>query len=163
RCFRRGVFGRAGGSVGVPPRAGHRARGIPVGRPRHPQSGAGPTDRPARAGRRGTRGIRVRRRLPKEPARRTLRAGPARRALLRDADIAMYDAKTCGATVSSYTNSSDRHSADGLRLIADLRRALAEPMDKDFPAEGEIRLHYQPQVDIATGEVVGLEALLRWQ
>ncbi len=50
------------------------------------------------------------------------------------------------------------HSPDRLALLADLRRALRE----DAPDDG-IVLFYQPQIATATGDVVGVEALLRWQ
>jgi diguanylate cyclase (GGDEF)-like protein len=78
-------------------------------------------------------------------------------ALLRHADVAMYDAKHGSAGVAVYTAESDQHSAARLALLADLRHALAGPGD------GGLAMHYQPQVDIVTGEVVGVEALLRWR
>ncbi|MFI5100459.1 MAG: diguanylate cyclase domain-containing protein, partial [Actinomycetes bacterium] len=76
--------------------------------------------------------------------------------LMARADIAMYTAKAAGLGVATYagqdaaTNASSR-----LMLLGDLRQALDN-------AE-ELRLHYQPKVDLRTGAVVGLEALLRWQ
>jgi diguanylate cyclase (GGDEF)-like protein len=78
--------------------------------------------------------------------------------LLREAEAAMYDAKQRGDQVSVYGPDAARHSPDRLALLADLRRALRE----DAPDDG-IVLFYQPQIAIATGEVVGVEALLRWQ
>jgi diguanylate cyclase (GGDEF)-like protein len=77
--------------------------------------------------------------------------------LMRHADVAMYDAKHRGDAVSVYTPGADRNSAARLSLLADLRRALEEPSHAD-----EIALHYQPQVSLRTGELVGVEALLRW-
>ena len=77
-------------------------------------------------------------------------------ALLRQAEAAMYDAKQRGAQFAVYARDADRHPPD-LTLLADLRRSLQQE-----PAEG-LMLYYQPQIAIATGEVVGVEALLRWQ
>jgi diguanylate cyclase (GGDEF)-like protein len=76
--------------------------------------------------------------------------------LLRRAEVAMYDAKDRGALYAVYTPESDQNSVERLELLADLRRAL------ELGRRGEITLHYQPQVDLFTGEVVGVEALLRW-
>jgi EAL domain-containing protein (putative c-di-GMP-specific phosphodiesterase class I) len=78
--------------------------------------------------------------------------------LMRHADVAMYEAKRRGGTVAVYTVDSDRNSAERLSLLADLRRALVEPAHAD-----EISVHYQPQVCISTGDIVGVEALLRWR
>ncbi|GIM95875.1 putative bifunctional diguanylate cyclase/phosphodiesterase [Paractinoplanes toevensis] len=78
--------------------------------------------------------------------------------LLREAEVAMYDAKQRGDQVAVYGPDAAHHSPDRLALLADLRRALRE----DAPDDG-IMLFYQPQIAIATGEVVGVEALLRWQ
>jgi diguanylate cyclase (GGDEF)-like protein len=78
--------------------------------------------------------------------------------LLREAEVAMYDAKQRGDQVAVYGPDAAHHSPDRLTLLSDLRRALRE----DAPDDG-IVLFYQPQIAIATGEVVGVEALLRWQ
>ena len=77
------------------------------------------------------------------------------RELLRDADIAMYVAKTTG-------KNGHRVFERGMRdrvvaheeLVRDLRQAVVN---------GELRVHYQPQVDLLTGEFTGVEALARWQ
>ncbi|WP_422770986.1 putative bifunctional diguanylate cyclase/phosphodiesterase [Plantactinospora sp. WMMC1484] len=79
--------------------------------------------------------------------------------LMRHADVAMYDAKHRGDPVAVYAAESDHNSAERLSLLADLRRVLEGGADD----AGEITLYYQPQVAIATGEVVGVEALLRWR
>lgn len=76
--------------------------------------------------------------------------------LLRQAEAAMYDAKQRGAQVAVYTRDAEHHTPD-LTLLADLRHALRQE-----PAQG-LMLFYQPQIAIATGEVVGVEALLRWR
>ena len=76
--------------------------------------------------------------------------------LLRRAEVAMYDAKHRAATYAIYSPESDHSSPERLELLAELRRAL------DVARPDEIQLYYQPQVDMPTGEVVGVEALLRW-
>jgi diguanylate cyclase (GGDEF)-like protein len=77
--------------------------------------------------------------------------------MLREAEAAMYDAKQRGDQVAVYGPDAAHHSPDRLTLLAELRRVLQE----DAPGDG-IVLFYQPQIAIATGEVVGVEALLRW-
>jgi diguanylate cyclase len=79
---------------------------------------------------------------------------PAPAQLLREADVAMYDAKRSGAGVARYDSSRHADSSGHLALVEDLRTALAE---------GQLVLHHQPQLDIATGDTVGVEALVRWQ
>jgi diguanylate cyclase (GGDEF)-like protein len=74
--------------------------------------------------------------------------------LLRRADVAMYLAKRSGNSYALYRPEDDPYDASRLLLRTDLRTAITE---------GEIILHYQPQVAIATGEVTGLEALARWR
>jgi diguanylate cyclase (GGDEF)-like protein len=76
--------------------------------------------------------------------------------LLRRAEVAMYDAKHRAAVYSIYSPESDHSSPERLELLAELRQAL------DVARPDEIQLFYQPQVDMSTGEVVGVEALLRW-
>jgi diguanylate cyclase (GGDEF)-like protein len=90
-------------------------------------------------------------------ALRTERGGDGAE-LLREAEAAMYDAKQRGDQVAVYGPDAAHHSPDRLALLADLRRVLRE----DDPDDG-IMLFYQPQIAIATGEVVGVEALLRWR
>ena len=74
--------------------------------------------------------------------------------LLQHADVAMYAAKTGTLGILAYSREIDDYSPERLTLLGDLRRALEMH---------EIVLHYQPKVSIATGEVVGVEALARWQ
>lgn len=77
------------------------------------------------------------------------------RTLLRNADIALYRAKEKGRnTCQFYSAQIDSYSRERLALESGLRRAL----ERD-----ELRLYYQPKVDIAAGHVCGMEALLRWQ
>lgn len=74
--------------------------------------------------------------------------------LLRCADIAMYAAKRNNSKVSLYSAESDKHSLQRLELTNDLRMALDAH---------ELELYYQPVMALATGEVVSVEALLRWK
>ena len=78
--------------------------------------------------------------------------------LMRHADVAMYDAKRRGDAIAAYAPDSDHNSAERLSLLADLRIALEDP-----DHASEIEFHYQPQVAIKTGSVVGVEALVRWR
>ncbi|PYI56147.1 putative bifunctional diguanylate cyclase/phosphodiesterase [Paenibacillus flagellatus] len=75
--------------------------------------------------------------------------------LIKNADTAMYRAKEQGGnTYQLYRSEMNMRSLERLNLEIDLRKA----MDR-----GEISLHYQPIVDLATGDVYGMEALLRWK
>jgi diguanylate cyclase (GGDEF)-like protein len=75
-------------------------------------------------------------------------------ALLEHAEHAMFAAKRSQTRYRTYGAELDTHSQERVALAADLRHALIAD---------ELVLYYQPQVDIATGAVVGAEALLRWQ
>ena len=77
------------------------------------------------------------------------------RSLLKYADIAMYRAKEQGRnTFQFYSSSMNRHSMEQLTLESRLRGALERE---------ELVLHYQPIVDVQSGYVTGMEALVRWQ
>ncbi|WP_173070579.1 putative bifunctional diguanylate cyclase/phosphodiesterase [Phytohabitans houttuyneae] len=76
--------------------------------------------------------------------------------LLRHADVAMYEAKQRGDAVATYAARADQNSPERLKLLTDFRDALTVPEPQ------QIAMHYQPQVSLATGEVEGVEALLRW-
>jgi diguanylate cyclase (GGDEF)-like protein len=72
--------------------------------------------------------------------------------LLRCADIAMFRAKSSGAPFAIYQPYLDNHG-NRLLLLEELRTAIDEH---------QLVLHYQPQLDLRTGEVVAVESLVRW-
>ncbi|GLY15419.1 hypothetical protein Kisp01_24340 [Kineosporia sp. NBRC 101677] len=78
--------------------------------------------------------------------------------LLRRADVAMYQAKVSGLGVRAYDRGLDAAARERRELLEDLGVALRGPADN-----GQIVLHFQPQMDVWTGAVVGVEALVRWQ
>jgi diguanylate cyclase (GGDEF)-like protein len=74
--------------------------------------------------------------------------------LLRNADTAMYRAKSSGrGTIAFFEDSMNRDARRRLELEQRLRTALEN---------GEIHVHFQPKIDLRTGRVVGAEALARW-
>ncbi len=75
--------------------------------------------------------------------------------LLKRADVAMYAAKASRRGMSIYSAEGDGSSPAKLLLLGDLRRAI--------DSDDQLSVHYQPKLDLHTGEVAGLEALLRWQ
>ncbi|MDH5534154.1 MAG: EAL domain-containing protein, partial [Betaproteobacteria bacterium] len=75
--------------------------------------------------------------------------------LMRNADAAMYHAKESGRNnYQFFTDAMNAAAQQRLQLESDLRRALERE---------EFVLHYQPQIELATGEIVGVEALIRWR
>ncbi|MCU0272662.1 MAG: EAL domain-containing protein, partial [Acidimicrobiales bacterium] len=74
--------------------------------------------------------------------------------LLQHADIAMYQAKRLGRGHMAYRPADDRHTLDRLALMAELPNLLAAD---------ELRMWFQPKVDLRTGRVAGVEALMRWE
>lgn len=74
--------------------------------------------------------------------------------LIKNADTAMYQAKEYGKNnFQFYTNNLEGISTRKMKLENWLRRALEQD---------QITLHYQPQLDLHTGKIVGVEALIRW-
>lgn len=73
--------------------------------------------------------------------------------LLRRADIAMYRAKAEHLAVAVFDPCVDLAGEDRLQRVAELRRAIHD---------GELVLHFQPKIALATGHVEGVEALVRW-
>lgn len=73
--------------------------------------------------------------------------------LIKSAEVAMYNAKATGSVFEFYKSEKDPHSIERLLMIGDLSYAI----EKD-----EFSLNYQPKIDIKSNQVVGSEALLRW-
>jgi diguanylate cyclase (GGDEF)-like protein/PAS domain S-box-containing protein len=75
--------------------------------------------------------------------------------LLKNADVAMYRAKKRGRNrFRFYDENMDASSVERLSMETSLRRAVDN---------GELLLYYQPQVNLHSGEIIGAEALIRWQ
>jgi diguanylate cyclase (GGDEF)-like protein len=79
--------------------------------------------------------------------------GPDLSTLLRKADIAMYKAKTSLRGHHVYCSANDAHDATRLQTVQELRTALKSD---------QLVVHYQPKIDLATGDVHSVEALVRW-
>jgi diguanylate cyclase (GGDEF)-like protein len=73
--------------------------------------------------------------------------------LLQHADVAMYVAKSTHAGVVRYDEGQDHYDSSKLSLVAELRRAISGD---------ELVLHYQPKASVGSGEIVAVEALVRW-
>ena len=74
--------------------------------------------------------------------------------IMRSADIAMYYAKSQGRNNAQFfTGELNRASLDRMRLERELRVAMEM---------GQLTLHYQPKLDVRSGAITGVEALLRW-
>jgi diguanylate cyclase (GGDEF)-like protein/PAS domain S-box-containing protein len=75
--------------------------------------------------------------------------------LVREADTALYAAKSKGkGRVVVFQPKMNTHVVQRLNLESDLRRAVSR---------GELRLHYQPEIELRDGSLAGMEALLRWE
>jgi diguanylate cyclase (GGDEF)-like protein len=75
--------------------------------------------------------------------------------LVKGADTAMYQSKAAGRNTYQYFTKSLRdRTSERIALMDDLRRAIA--------SEDQLRIEYQPKVDLARGTVIGIEALVRW-
>ena len=74
--------------------------------------------------------------------------------LLRDADTAMYRAKVRGCRHAVFDSSMHERAMAALRIENELRRALER---------GELRVHYQPIVELSSSKILGVEALVRWE
>ncbi|MFZ1924799.1 MAG: bifunctional diguanylate cyclase/phosphodiesterase, partial [Solirubrobacteraceae bacterium] len=73
--------------------------------------------------------------------------------LLQRADAALAHARSRRSSVEVYAPECDHFDAERLRLLSQVRGALGR---------GELILHYQPQIELQTGAVTGVEALVRW-
>jgi len=81
--------------------------------------------------------------------------GNTAESLIKLADIAMYRAKEMGRSIYQfYTSEMIERTLDRLSIEADLRQAL----DRN-----EFEIHYQPQISVTSGRIVGMEVLLRWR
>ncbi len=80
--------------------------------------------------------------------------GQAADTLLQRADVAMYEAKRNHEPWEVYSPFRDRHSRDRLELMEDVRDAIGR---------NELVLFYQPKLDVPSGIITGVEALVRWQ
>ena len=74
--------------------------------------------------------------------------------LVQRADVAMYEAKSVYGGSAVYSPEQDSYSPARLALVGEIRRAIEE---------GELRVAYQPTVNLSDGRVVGAEALVRWR
>lgn len=79
--------------------------------------------------------------------------GLAATELMRQADIAMYEAKSSGTRASAYSAEQDRQAQRRLILAGALRDAIEED---------QLFLHYQPKAECVSGRITGVEALVRW-
>ena len=80
--------------------------------------------------------------------------GKTTTALLRSASAALYQSKNLGGNLYQYaTQATNKHSEDILKKIADLRHAIQTD---------SFILYYQPKVDLKTGKIKSVEALVRW-
>jgi diguanylate cyclase (GGDEF)-like protein/PAS domain S-box-containing protein len=74
--------------------------------------------------------------------------------LLRRADLAMYNAKRSGSSYAVYETAQEKQVAHQLALMSELRECVAR---------NELVVHYQPEIDLATRRITGVEALVRWR
>jgi diguanylate cyclase (GGDEF)-like protein len=74
--------------------------------------------------------------------------------LLRHADVAMYIAKEAHTGRELYAAEKDPYSPTRLAVVGELRQGIEN---------GELEVHYQPKADLASGRIVGAEALVRWR
>lgn len=73
--------------------------------------------------------------------------------LIQRADVAMYEAKKSACGYAVYDLDKDQNSVGRLAIVRDLKNAIDD---------NSLCLHFQPKSEVASGEVLGVEALLRW-
>lgn len=99
--------------------------------------------------------------------------------LLKNADMALYAAKSAGRnTFRFYESGMEKAAQDKLHLLNDMRAALEEHAatnkllnkhfnsDADWPITpilGQFEIHFQPQINLSNQDIVGFEALIRWR
>jgi len=76
------------------------------------------------------------------------------RSLLKRADQSMYQAKQGSRGVQAFSPECTRSESRSVLLASSLERAISN---------GELRVHFQPQIDLRTDKIIGKEALVRWQ
>jgi diguanylate cyclase (GGDEF)-like protein len=74
--------------------------------------------------------------------------------LLRRANVALHLAKGTGSGFAVYTSEQDHYDPERLALMGELRQGMAS---------GQLVLNYQPVINLKTGQVIGVEVLMRWQ
>jgi diguanylate cyclase (GGDEF)-like protein len=74
--------------------------------------------------------------------------------LIQRADVAMYVAKESGSGHELYDVAKDPNAPERLELIRDLRKGIED---------NQLVLHYQPKIEVDSGQLTGFEALVRWQ
>jgi len=74
--------------------------------------------------------------------------------LMQRAEVAMYEAKKSGREYAIYDPDYDQYNIRRLSLINDLQKSIEQ---------GQLVLYYQPKINMVTGHVIGVEALVRWQ
>lgn len=75
--------------------------------------------------------------------------------IVKKADIAMYHAKSMGRNnIQFYDDNMDQNASRRFAISNGLRRGLDQ---------NEFRVHYQPKIDVATGRIIAMEALVRWE
>jgi diguanylate cyclase (GGDEF)-like protein/PAS domain S-box-containing protein len=74
--------------------------------------------------------------------------------LMRRAEVAMHEARQSGTGIAVFVVDPEDQTAHRLQLLGDLRDGIAR---------GELVLHYQPKIDLATRRTIGVEALVRWR
>ena len=82
------------------------------------------------------------------------RDAPETNMLLQRADVAMYQAKEGHSRFAFYAAAGDRNSRERLALVSELKDAIEQD---------QLVVHYQPQIDLRSDRVCGVEALVRWQ
>lgn len=107
------------------------------------------------------------RRISPAPAMGLAQAEPAitrPEELMRDADTALTEAKAAGrAHLVCYSRGMRERALDRMQLESDLEQAIRGQATCGQAGAGQLMLHYQPEIDLATRRIIGFEALVRWR